>query len=56
MNLDGLDDPWCSMTCAVTNNNPTGLDWELLQMKSNPSWWSRVIWIKDGMPIDNPFF
>ena len=30
-------------------------DYELLVIKENPQWWDRIVWTKDGKPVDNPF-
>ncbi len=52
-NLDGVD-VWGGVSRA-SRNAGGATDWELLQIRSNPEWWSRIKWIKDGVEIPNPF-
>ena len=30
-------------------------DWELLMIRSNKDWWSRITWYRDGKVVANPF-
>ena len=52
-NLDGVD-VWKGVSRS-SRNAGGATDWELLQIRSNPEWWSRIKWIKDGVEVANPF-
>ena len=52
-NLDGVN-VWEGVSRA-SRKAGGATDWELLQIRSNPEWWSRIKWIKDGVEVLNPF-
>lgn len=49
-NLKGVD-----VWGGVTRASRGATDWELLQIQQNPDWWPRIRWMKDGIPVPNPF-
>lgn len=53
-NLTGVDDPWRAVARAAAGRGGA-TDWELLQIKSNPSWWNRITFFRDGKVVPNPF-
>jgi hypothetical protein len=52
-NLNGVD-VWGGVTRA-SRGAGGATDWELLQIMQNEGWWSRIKWLKDGVPVPNPF-
>ena len=53
-NLDGVGNPWTAITKASSGRGGA-TEWELLQIKSNPEVWGRVIWYQNGSIVPNPF-
>ena len=54
LNLTGVDNPWRAVTRAAAGGNGA-TDWELLQIKANSQWWSRIKFFRDGEIVPNPF-
>ena len=54
-NLEDVD-VWRGITRAASGSSGYYTDWELLEIKTHPNWWSRVSWwMGEGGPVDNPF-
>jgi hypothetical protein len=52
-NLKGVD-VWGGIQRAASGRGGA-TDWELLQIRNNPEWWSRIQFMRDGVPAANPF-
>ena len=53
-NLTGVDDPWLAAARAASGGIGA-TDWELLQVQSNPQWWNRITFFKNGKIVSNPY-
>jgi hypothetical protein len=53
-NLTGVDEPWRAVTRSASGRGGA-TDWELLQIKTNPQWWDRITFFRDGKAVPNPF-
>jgi len=51
-NLTGVDVLGGVQRAAAGRGGAT--DWELLMIRSNPQWWPRITWFKDGKIVSNP--
>jgi RHS repeat-associated protein len=52
-NLDGVD-VWGGVQRSSSGRGGA-TDWELLQIRSNPEWWNRIEFYKNGELVPNPF-
>ncbi len=53
-NLTGIYDAWRAVSRSAAGRGGA-TDWELLQIKTNPQWWERITFFRDGKVVPNPF-